>query len=119
MLTSADISNNRYYSGARVSNAAQRVSEDPTCGGEAGSLAGSPSLDAVLPNSRHPDALWDSTLGSLDFLENRLLKEEERARFIITILIFLHPLNSALKKKKPRGNILLGGKISQNYLLSP
>ncbi len=54
------------------------VFKEPTCcvdNVEAGSLAGSPSLAAVLPNSRHPGALWDSGLGSLDFLENRLLKE--------------------------------------------
>lgn len=42
------------------------------------SLAGSSSLAAVLPNSRHPDALWDTGLGSLDFLENRLLKERSK-----------------------------------------
>lgn len=46
--------------------------------GEAESFAGSPSLAAVLPNSRHPVALWDGGLGSLDFLENRLLEERRR-----------------------------------------
>lgn len=45
---------------------------------EAGSLVGSPSLAAVLPNSRHPVALWDSALGSLGFLENRLLKDRQK-----------------------------------------
>lgn len=52
----------------------------PTCslddvGGT--SFAGSPSLDDVFPNSRHPDALWETALDSLDFLENRLLKESQ------------------------------------------
>lgn len=52
------------------------VFKEPTCcvdNVEAGSLVGSTSLTAVLPNSRHPDVLWDDALGSLDFLENRLL----------------------------------------------
>lgn len=43
---------------------------------EAGSLLASPSLAAALPNSRLPVALWDVALGSLGFLENRLLKEK-------------------------------------------
>lgn len=56
------------------------VFKEPTCCVDnvvAGSLVGSPSLAAVLPNSRHPGALWDSGLGSLDFLVNRLLKERQ------------------------------------------
>lgn len=51
--------------------------------GESGSVVGS-SGTGVLPNSRHPVALWDNALGSLDFLENRLLKEEDRRKMIST-----------------------------------
>lgn len=43
-----------------------------------GEGAESTSLAAARPNSRHPVALWDGTLDSLDFLENRLLPETER-----------------------------------------
>lgn len=55
------------------------VFREPTCsavGVEARSLLVSPSLAAVLPNSRHPAELWDVALGSLGFLENRLLKDD-------------------------------------------
>lgn len=42
-----------------------------------GEEAESTSLAAVRPNSRHPVALWGSTLDSLGFLENRLLSEDK------------------------------------------
>jgi len=51
---------------------------------EVGSFIGSTSLAAVLPNSRHPVALWDGALGSLDFLENRLLEERQKERLSIS-----------------------------------
>lgn len=57
------------------------VFNEPTCcvdDVEEGSLVGSPSLAAVLPNSRQPVALWDSALGSLGLLENRLLKDRQK-----------------------------------------
>lgn len=67
------------------------VFKKPTCcvdNVEAGSLVGSPSLAAVLPNRRHPVALWANALGSLDFLENRLLEDRQKES-VWSLLLFI------------------------------
>lgn len=66
---------------------------------EAGSLAASPSLAPVLPNSRHPVALWASALGSLDFLENRLLKERQKKMGVISITAYLLKLHNTKRSE--------------------
>lgn len=72
-----------------------KVFKEPTCCADdvgAEPLAGSPSPAAVLPNSRHPVALWDTALGSLDFLENRLLKERQDVNIITVYLLRLNSI---------------------------